>query len=215
MATASWIATLSIGGLVGMTELVNRYRDDPWDAIKTPPGILYLLVNAAASALALVLVGGLQIDFGMEPGPSLTWARVLAAGFGAMALFRSSVFNVRVGDQDVAIGPAGLLQVLLGAIDRSVDRVRARIRAEKVPTVMAGISFARAREALPAYCLALMQNLSPEDQKVLGTDLKALIESDMSDEVKTLILGLALTNAIGLDALEAATESLGENIRQP
>ena len=215
LATAiPWLVTGAIGALVGLAELINRYRDDPWAAAKTAPGLIYLAINSGAGLLALVFLRGAEADFGMQAGSALEWTRVLVAGLGAMAIFRSSVFNASLGDREVAIGPAGLLQVLVEAVDRSVDRARARFRARQVPKIMEGVSFPRAQEALPAYCLALLQNLPPEDQKVLGNDLKGLIEADMDEEVKTLTLGLVLMNATGPEVLRSAIDSLGERIRE-
>ena len=40
--------------------------------------------------------------------------------------------------------------------------------------VMNGIDFGKAVKALPPYCFALMQNVSPEDQQVLNRVLEDL-----------------------------------------
>ncbi len=36
------IAAASIGAVVGFAELVSRYRDEPWQAAGSPPGIAYI-----------------------------------------------------------------------------------------------------------------------------------------------------------------------------
>jgi hypothetical protein len=79
---------------------------------------------------------------------------------------------------------------------------------------MEGVSFAKAYEALPAYCSALMQNLPQEDQAELARQITALNDTNMDERVKTLNLGLALMNAVGEDVLKAAVNSLGQNIRE-
>ena len=107
-----------------------------------------------AGVTALSLVRGFDVNFGIEDSPStLQLVQVLSSGLGAMAIFRSSVFTFRVGDQDVGVGPSSLLQIILGATDRAVDRVRASNRAEEVAEIMKGISFDASHQALPAYCI--------------------------------------------------------------
>jgi hypothetical protein len=90
------------------------------------PASLYVAVNAAASLLALLLANGFDWDFGLggaEPA-TIEWTRAVIAGFGAAALFRSSLFTRRVGSDDVDIGPSSALKILLEVTDEQVDRNR-------------------------------------------------------------------------------------------
>jgi hypothetical protein len=139
---------------------------------------------------------------------------VLAGGMAAMALFRSSLFNVRVGDGDVGIGPNGILQVLLDAADRAVDRNRALPRARRVAEILKDVEFDKARGLLPAFCFALMQNLPQAAQETAGTEIRALAASDMDERGKVLIMGLTLMNLVGEDVLRAAADALGDKIRR-
>lgn len=204
-----------IGALVGVGELVSRYKDAPERAILySPSAWFYCVINAAASMAAFRLLTVFGIDFG-KTGAALTATRILTAGFGAMALFRTSIFTVRVGNQDIGIGPVGFLQVILAAVDRAVDRRRASGRAAEVNSLMQGLSFDKSTVALPTYCLALMQNLSDEDQKRMGSSIKSLQQVRAPDGVKLRILGVYLLNAVGPVALKSAIISLGDEIRQP
>ena len=155
-------------------------------------------------------------DFGATDATegSKALVQVAVAGFSATVLFRSSLFLVRIGDQDVGVGPNLVLQVILGAADRGVDRVRAAARAKDVAKAMKDISFAKAYVALPAHCLALMQNLPKDDQDELAKVITALsLSAEMDEHTKTLNLGLALMNVVGVGVLEAAVQSLGERIK--
>jgi len=136
-----WAAAAALGGIVGVSELISRYKDDPWAAIKSWPAIFYLSINSAASVAALLLMpdGWLGLSRGM---------RILMAGISAMAFFRTSLFVVRAGDRDVGVGPSGFLQIFLGAADRAVDRKRAAARSDAVDKVMKGVDFAKAWKAL-------------------------------------------------------------------
>ena len=206
-----WLLVGLVGALVGIGELVSRYRDAPDRALRTPAAYLYVGLNVGASVAALGVARAFGWTFGVaEANPTaLRWTQVAVAGFGAMALFRSALFNVRVGDQDVAVGPASFLQIVLAAADRGVDRLRAQARA------VSNVSFARADVALSAFCLGLMQNLSKEDQDQFGRQLAALRNASMDDQMKVLSLGLAIMNAVGEDVLETAVKVLGPQLREP
>ena len=66
---------------------------------------------------------------------------------------------------------------------------------------------------MPPFCLALMQNVSPEDQQVLERLLEDLEKGDAEPSVKALLLGIELMNVVGVDVLTTAVNSLGEQIR--
>src|SRR5262249_7596913 len=109
-----WVGAAALGALVGASELVSRYRDAPNAALKTWPAIFYVSINLLAS------VGALGLMVALNWPPQTRWSRVLVAGVGAMAFFRTSLFIVRVADRDVGIGPSGFLQIFLAAADRAV-----------------------------------------------------------------------------------------------
>ena len=202
-----WAAVAALGGVVGSSELISRYKDDPGAAIKSWPAIFYILLNSAASvgALGLIHAGGWFA--------TSRWKEILMAGVSAMAFFRTSLFVVRAGDRDVAVGPSGFLQIFLTAADKAVDRQRASARSDAVARVMKGVDFNKAVKALPPYCLALMQSVSPEDQQVLKRALEALEQGESEPSVKALLLGLELINVVGVDVLTTAVESIGDQIR--
>ena len=150
-----------IGLVVGLAELVARYRDDPLRAVGTVPAIFYALVNVAATVLALWFLKNVWTVFqnGSELEVVTRTKQVLAAGFGAIAIFRSSIFTLRVGDSDIAVGPSLLLDILLAAADRAVDRNMAAPRARIVGDIMKSVSFEKSKVSLPTHCFALMQNI--------------------------------------------------------
>jgi hypothetical protein len=209
-----WVIVAALGTAVGITEIVSRYRDEPSRALLNLPSLIYLLLNAGAAALALTLVRAFGWSFGTDVDGATRWWQILVAGLGSMALFRSALFNVRVGEQDVAVGPSSLLQVLLNAADRGVDRRRARARSVLVPQLMKDISFEKASGPLPAFCIALLQNLSTEDQDKLSSQVAGLEAMPMDDDIKSLLLGLALMNVAGEELLKAAVDALHEDIRK-
>lgn len=213
MFTIGTLAALVIGVSVGIAELVARYKDEPLKAITSWPAIVYVLINGAASVAAFVLILRFGWKFGISDPSTIGATRVLVAGFGAMALFRSSLFTVRVGSSDVAIGPSSFLAIILVAADRAVDRVRAEDRAEVVAGIIEGITFAKSKIALPLTCFALMQNVPNEEQQRISREIEEIDGADVSDYVQMLSLGLTLMNVVGEQALESAIAALGDEIK--
>jgi hypothetical protein len=207
-----YLIVAALGGLVGATELISRYRDRPASLIKVLSTWAYVLINAAAGATALLLMHIFGWDFGAAPG-SRGALQVMVSGFGSMALFRSALFTVRIHDQDVAVGPSTLLTALLAAADRGVDRMVAQNRSTKAREIMVHVSFAKSQLALPTLCLALLQNVSAEDQRDLRTAVDALAASPMTDTQKALNLGLLLMNVAGPEVVSAAVKTLRDEIR--
>jgi Big-like domain-containing protein len=209
-----YIAALYIGALVGASELVARYRDAPERALWTVPATLYVLINAVASTTAMYVVTRFGIVKG-ETSERIIVTQIFLAGFGAMAFFRTSIFTYRVGDQDIGIGPVAFLQVILKASDRAVDRLRANERAAAVDKSMAGVSFNRAQAALTTFCLALMQNVPPDEQKTVSDSVNSLKASTvLDDDTKAKSLGLALMNVVGDKVLATAVERLRTQIQK-
>jgi hypothetical protein len=202
-----WAAAALLGCVVGASELISRYKDHPWAAIKSWPAIVYIAINGTASVSAL----GLMQANGWFAKSHLT--QILMAGVSAMAFFRTSLFVVRAGDRDVAVGPSGFLQIFLTAADREVDRKRASARSKAVADVMKDVDYNEAKGALPEYCLALMQNVADEDQQTLSRALEKLEAQDLETSVKAMLLGIELINVVGVDVLTTAVKSLGEQIQ--
>lgn len=211
--TTNYIFVLLIGATVGATELMSRYRDAPFQPLLSIPGMLYMVVNAGAAILAYYLLGILAGPLS-DDGDKDAVYRVLLAGLSAMAFFRSGIFTIRMGDSDVAVGPNLILQILLSALDRTYDRIRATPRSECASSIMAGVEFELAKEALPSFCLSLMQNVAQSERLAVAAEVKALAEATtMSAEAKSLNLGLTLLNVVGEKTLEAAVGALGGTIR--
>lgn len=120
---AVWIQAAIAGAIasgVGLAEIVTRYRSDPGRALNSSAAQLYLALNGGAGIGALFLVDALGWKFGQAH--NITAWRILVSGFGALALFRSSLFMAKIGGSDVSVGPSVVVEALLGACDREVDR---------------------------------------------------------------------------------------------
>jgi hypothetical protein len=223
----AWVLVAFAGVIVGASELVARYRDDPWRAIWNGPGFGYLFVNGAAAVLTflcLMVIAPGWIDVATVDTVDAAGAAhsvktntltakgfltsLLASTVGSAAILRSAIFKLKVDNNDVSIGFAAIVDIFLSATDRAVDRKRAEPRAEAVGKIMENVSFQKAQSALRAYCFALMQNVPGEEQKRFADQISALARDPMDDRVKTGNLGLALMDVVGERVLRQAVGNL-------
>src|SRR5882757_3241211 len=194
---AAYLWAAGIGLAVGLIELVGRYRDNPWRALQTRSAVAYMIINGGAALLALYFLEIWRPEwvFG-SPGAAIdTKTRVtaiLVAGLGAVTLLRSSFLKLKSPDGEIPIGPSVILDTLLKAVDRAVDRTMANDRATLVARIMKDISFDRAKAGLPAYCFALMQNVPLEEQLRLSSEIAKNATADMDGRIKSFNLGLGL-----------------------
>lgn len=210
--TAIDLASVSvIGGAVGAGELVVRYKDDPGRALLCLAAGIYVVLNVGAAVGAFGLINAFGWDLGQPSGSSAhRWSQVLIAGFGAMAVLRSSVFLLRINDVDVGVGPSGVIEGLLSAADRGVDRRRGVARSREVQGLVDEVSWEQAQKELPTLCLMLMQNAGASEQENLAKTVRDLSAGDLEDEVRVYVIGLALMNFAGAGVLRGAVTLLSK-----
>jgi hypothetical protein len=199
---AVWIQAAIAGfiaAIVGFAEIVTRYRSDPRGALKSPAAWAYLALNWGTGVAALFLVNAFGWKFG-QTGDTTAW-RILVSGFGALALFRSSLFVAKIGGSDVPVGPSVVVEALLNACDREVDRKCAEGIAEKLRKEdLTGLNQASTATNLPVLCLSLMQNFQPSDQALLGAELnKIQTDQQLAPEAKVRAIVIQLSKFLGPD----------------
>jgi hypothetical protein len=217
--TTQYLSVGLIGGCVGIAELVSRYKDDPYEAIRNRHAVLYTTINVLAALIALLALKTLGFDgvFGEWGGEKSAASRIgytLVAGFGAMGILRSSAFTLRTGNEDVSIGPSALLQIILSATDRAVDRARATVRAERMAKTMVSLQFSQIHTVLPQLAFSMMQNVSSSEKQDLADELARLQDQqDMDPTMKSICLGLALSNIVGQRVVDAAVAALRQSLK--
>jgi hypothetical protein len=212
MGAVGYVVAGGLGGLLAVAELLSRYRDHPRRVATRAAAWVYIAVNVAASVAALYLAVRFGWDFGQERRSRAQAVQVLVAGLGAAALFRSSLFMVKVGDEDVGVGPNLVLQSLLAAADRSVDRDQAQQRLQRVGEATKDMDFDKAHAALVTACLGATASVSAEDAAALHTSVEALANAPMTNRSKALALGMLIADVVGCDVLSMAIIELGDEI---
>jgi hypothetical protein len=213
------LLSMACGLLVGMAELIGRYRDEPYRAVRNPFGLVYVATNAGLSAIAYFLLIYYRGDIfsNLSDDKFLT---AIVAGFGAMVIMRSKLFSFKTeGGETYAIGPDAVLSTILSSVDRQVDRARANGRIETVmknlPATTAETA-PRAMQFLRTTTLAAYQNLSPSEKDALDdviTDLEN--QPDLSSSLKLMAICFAILNISGEKNFKALMKDLSTHLSTP
>jgi hypothetical protein len=214
-----YVWTAPIGLAVGFAELVSRYRDEPWRVAWLWPGKIFILLNGLAACLALFILQHFASELHAPTDPVL---RVALAGTGAMVVIRSKIFTVhQPGGTDVAVGPAFVLDSLLAAINRDVDRQRAMQRVALVATWAAKLAphdYNTAHDFLLAS-LAAFQNMDVDVAKSLRAQLQQLVSDDtlkqQPNQVKYVIAGYSILTEFGDRTFTGVFTALEDYFRKP
>lgn len=195
-----------LGALVGLTELVTRYRDSYSRLLRLRSFHLYWIGNGAVSGLALLILhsGLLVVGDGV---PARWLLEVFVAAFGGMLLLRSALMVVQVKGQDVQVGPGAAMSALLDSIEEVVNRNQAAARSRAVGVRMDGLAYDKAVAQLPALCLSVMKQTSEAAVTALLQQVEELRDHPADDRVKLLMLGAALIEYCGKDVLRGSVGS--------
>jgi len=191
------LASLLFGALVGFSEILSRYRDEPLQASITASGLAYLFLNGIISLAAFVLLRKYADNIfpGIKDDLLIT---AFVAGFGGMAVFRSKLFTFRSPDgHEYAIGPAIVLETVLKTIDQKIDRRRATERQGRVYEQMADLADFENTARYIKACLPSFQNLTQEEKREIQTVIEDYEKIDWPDSLKCLALGFAYLNIAG------------------
>ena len=190
-----YLLTFLIGAFVGITEILSRYRDEPWKAAFSQPGVLYMAVNGLVSMGAFWIITNYQII------PSVDQAgfpAAMAAGFGSMAVLRSKLFVYASEDgKDMSVGPEIVLDIFMTAVDKQIDRKQALRRQDLITSQLSEIAdFDKAIEYFDTAILAF-QHMTREATEGWATEMEKLKASELPEKVKIQALGYSLLNITG------------------
>ena len=211
----SYLAVGSIAAAVTLIEVLTRYPDARRQLAKEWAAWTYIGIHVAASIGALWLMNN-YVPWSFDTGQPGTTAvtKVIVAAFGSLAVIRSSVFQTRIGDRVIDVGPHAIVAALLETTDRSMDRRHAEHRSAMVTEIMSNVAFDKAKVALPTHCFNAMQTVSDEEQEAVSAQLSKIAHlGSMPDRAKSLSLGFLLLEIVGEDLLRQAVSDLGASIQ--
>ena len=209
------IASLIFGALVGFSEIISRYRDEPFQAVSTKPGFAYMILNGLVSLVAFAFLYRYTDKlFPVIKGDLLMTA--IVAGFGGMAVFRSKLFSFRTSDgKEYAIGPAIVFETFLKIVDQKIDRNRS---TERQIMVFYQIKDLHNFDGVANYILASLpsfQNLTTEQKEEVRDIIEEYRTSPWPDALKCLGLGFAYLNIAGEENFIRVMKNLKEFLGMP
>lgn len=205
------VGAFTLGALVGLTDLLIRYRDAPGAALRHPASLLNILLHGGLSVAALVLITIID-PLPPEAAEKDRLVRVLGAGLGAVAIAKVSL-SIRVAGNDVQFGLARVIDGLLGSTDQAIDRARAAQRADTVSQIMGRVRFDQALETLPLFCFTILRHIPEDEQAAIGEQVRELAATDsVPPEVKSMLLGLLLQNVVGEAVLKEAVLAVWSHV---
>lgn len=209
MILAHGALAAAFGGSVGVVEIMQRYRSDPWGALTTAWGAFYVLTHATAAGAAwwICLVSD-TVTEATSGYDLLQWAAV--CGFGAAAFLRSKLLDVRTrSGSTVAVGPDIVIQTLLAALDRSIDAHQATQRIQDARRLMHGHEYDAIKTSLPLRLIASMQAMEDAEVDALRQRLDEVdAASDVQGPPKSELLGLVLLHSFSPDLIGRTLEEV-------
>jgi hypothetical protein len=213
------LLAIFLGELVGFSEIISRYRDEPLRAAFNGYGGAYFAINGILAWVAFIVLERSPGTFPTLVGHPYSTAAL--AGFGAMAIFRSKLFVFRADDgKEFPVGPDIVLSSVLKIVDRKIDRQRAARRQRLVfdnASNIAGLigsdaDFGVAANFLVVSTMSSFQNLSDtEKQQIAAAAARLKNDKDLVEApnfYKAMTLGFALLDITGEEGFSEIVSDL-------
>jgi hypothetical protein len=209
------LAAVFFGVLVGASEIIARYRDEPGAALLSLPGLIYLLINGSISAAALSLLR----YYHASVLPALNDDQLMmsiVAGFGAMVVMRSKLFSFKTaGDEEFAVGPDAVITIFLRSVDRAIDRWRSVSRQRLVFRSTQNIAYSIRVADFFKGSLAAYQNLSNDEKSELSKVIDAVEKQPGLDpQLKLMAMAFGFLNISGEGNFSELMADLKSFLRQ-
>ena len=218
------LLTMIFGAFVGAAEIASRYRDEPFRSIISAPGRTYMAFNALISLAAFCLLARYPRFFGFEAGLEDYLIMSVVAGFGAMVVMRSKLFNFKndKDDSTISVGPDAVINIFLTSVDRNIDRYRSFDRQALVYQEATKIKRPADAPAFINTFLASYQNLSEEDKREFSGIIESVrAKTDLTDELKLMAISFGFlkisgdTNYKALMDLLSKHQEMGQPVPPP
>ena len=210
------LLTVLFGVSVGATEIVARYKDEPWRAVLRTPGLIYCALNGSVSAVAFFLLVYYKGEVFTNLGSDKLLTSIVA-GFGAMVILRSKLFTFQTeAGETYAVGPEAVLSTILSTIDREIDRKQSARRQALMKELPEIADSGRANQAIEFIRTSLgsYQNLSAAEKTVFGQIISDVQEqSQLSPALQLTAISFGLMKITGEENYKALMSALKEFLK--
>ena len=105
------------------------------------------------------------------------------------------------------------VQPLVNLLHEAIGRELGERTARAMTVIMNGVSFARARDALPRTCINLTPSVTQTEVRRCADRIKALNRLEMDDATRAFNLGVIVAEYYGVSLVHQVVTSLGASIR--
>ena len=197
VTTFYYTLAFSLGAAAGLSDLFSKY---PWTLRRilwTVSGLFYLFFNGIIAVLAYFTANRFGARFGFSAEVEVF--RVGLIAIFAMAALRSSVANVRIGNQEVAAGLAAFFEPFTNRTVKEMDRRITDTMIEEVTPLIEGLVYSTSKTYLLAVTMASLRTLSDADKKTLAKGVERIEEKELIDDpTRMLLLAILLVETVGL-----------------
>ncbi len=197
---ADWYfwAAVFFGMLVGASEIISRYRDEPGAALFSLPGLVYLAINGFLSGAAFGLLRYYRESLFPTIKDDLLMTSIIA-GFGAMVVMRSKIFSFKTsGGEEFAVGPDAVITIFLRSVDRAIDRWRSINRQRLVFRSTQNLAYSPSVTDFFKGSLAAYQNLSEDEKSVLKGIIEEVAQrATLDPQLKLMAMAFGFLNISG------------------
>ena len=198
----SYFIAFMLGIVTAFAEIISKFRDEPLKAFRTIEAVAYHTLNGCIAVFALYV---LQLNGVPFATPLDQMNAFLLAGVGSMLVMRSRLFNVKVGDEEMAFGPEQIIKIYFRFMERAIDRVRAQSRIEFVRSLMGNLNFESVYDYTNTNTNTMLdsaQALSTEKRNNIEEALSKILNNGPTDpQLKSYKLGFLLLTEMGEDFL--------------
>jgi len=103
-----YFVAFMLGMATAFAEIIGKFRDEPLKAFRTPQALAYHTLNGLISVFALYIlkISSVPLTTDMDKLKA-----ILIAGLGSMLIMRSRLFNVKIGEEEMAFGPDQIIKI--------------------------------------------------------------------------------------------------------
>ena len=199
-----------IGGLVGLSELAGKYNWALWHIVFSTGGSMYLVVNGVVATLAYFAAVQWNFHFGLE-GKAEFW-RILVVSVLGMGAFRSSFANLKLKNNEFAIGFASLIEVFKKRAETALDRGVFQRHIDEVYPVLTGMSYAASRDYLLAVSQHALQSISAQENAALTKEVAKIDALEVNDATKMQLFSLILVQRTSMKLFVRLAEQAKSNL---
>lgn len=202
----------ALAAFVGFVEVLVRFRDEPFQAAGSAPGMIYFTINGVAGAAIYILIRYLEIGFG-APGDShlMHVMQVTIAAFSGVAFLRSGFFvgKDKNTGENMMYGPALVLENILGVVSTQIDRDRALRRIKFAGELSANLNLDQTQGML-GILTASVQTMPAEQANGISVTTASIGGNiTLQEKVKVKMLLLLYLTHFGEKAVDVAKPSDG------